>query len=246
MFSNAKLHPNSLVFKTLRFHQLLTTVLFLSPWCSVSFIASTNHLLAGICLSTSVLLVIYLQKISSTWVSADCLSSKENCHGLRFCFAFLGFCFGLVFFSEIQLTFFVMAFFQYFSGQLSYQHFDTTSIISILSLPWKNDWPEFHLSFIKVETLPSSLLLFRPFLIRQMQNSNLASPLKQKFPGYLSDHVSSSDGARWMLLPSWKQLPCVSLNPEGPAKFLLGPTTKEADYGHVKSLRFSGGSGNMD
>lgn len=79
-----------------------------------------------------------------------------------------------------------------------------------------------------------------------MQNSNLTSPLKQKFPGYLSDHVYSSEGASWMLLPSWKKLSCVSVNPEGPAKFLLGPTITEADYGHVKSLRFSGGSGNMD
>lgn len=215
-------------------------MLSLSPCCSVPFTTLTNHLLAVICLSTSVLYVIYLQKISSTWVSADCPFSKENCHGLRF----LGFfCF---FFSAIHLTIFVMAFFQYFSGHLPYQHFDTTSIISILSLPLKNDWPEFHLPCIKVETLPSSLSFFRPFLIRQMQNSNLASPLKQKFPSYLSDHVYSSEGASWMLPPSWKQLPCVSLNPKGPAKFLLGPTTTETSYGHVKPLRFSGRSGNMD
>lgn len=194
-----------------------------------------------ICLSTLVLSVIYLQKISSTWVSADCPFFKENCHGL----SFFGFCLGF-FFSEIQLTIFVMALFQYFSGHLPYQHFGTTSIINILSPPLKNDWPEFHLSCIKVETLPSSLSFFRPFLIRQMQSSNLAPPLKQKFPGYLSDHVYSSEGASWMLLPSWKELPCVSLNPEGPAKFLLGPATTEVDYGHVKSLRFSGGTGNMD
>lgn len=119
----------------------------------------------------------------------------------------------------------------------SYQHFHTTTIIRILSLPLKNDWPEFHLSCIKVETLRSSLSVVRPFLIRQMQNSNLASPLRQKFPGYLSDHVCSFEGAGWMLLSSWKQQPCVSLDPQDPAKFLLGPTTTQiADMlGHSDS-----------
>lgn len=193
------------MFKTLRFHQLLTTKFSLSSCYSVLFTALTNHLLAVVCFSTYVLSVIYLQKISSTLVSADRHFFKEHCYDLGFLFYF---------FSEIQFTIFVMALFQYFSGHLLYQHFHTTTIISILSLPLKNDWPEFHFSCIKVEALPSSLPVVRPFLIRQMQNSNLASPLRQKFPGHLSDHVCSFEGASWMLLPSWKQLPCMSLDPE--------------------------------
>lgn len=150
------IHLNGLVFKTLRCHQLLTTVFSLSSCCS--FTALTNCLLwfafplkfCQLFISRRFPLPLFLQIIHFF---------KECCHGLSFLF----YCF-----SETQFTIFVMVLLQYFSGHIPYQHFHTTTIISILSLPLKNDWPEFHLSCIEVESLPSSLSVVRPFLIRQM------------------------------------------------------------------------------
>lgn len=100
------IHPNSLVFRTLRFHQLLTTVLSLRPCCSVSFTRSTNRW-------------DFPFHVSFVWYWSPDILYLSFCRSSLFQgklpwseFFVLLFVFGF-FSSEIQLTVFVMAFFQF-------------------------------------------------------------------------------------------------------------------------------------